>query len=112
VLTREAGGDVAELPAVGHDRFAEVGPALLDVGDDPRGDGGAGLRAGVVGHGSHDGGPAATRPRSGRPACRPDPRLLRPYRRAMILPGSWAGVLEPLRPVFARRGTFVVFSAT
>jgi len=28
----------------------------------------------------------------------------------MILPGSWAGVLEPLRPVFARRGTFVLFT--
>ena len=28
----------------------------------------------------------------------------------MILPGSWAGVLEPCRPVFARRGTFVVFT--
>ena len=28
----------------------------------------------------------------------------------MILPGSWAGVLEPFRPVFRRRGTFVVFT--
>ena len=28
----------------------------------------------------------------------------------MILPGSWAGVLEPLRPVFRRRGTFVLFT--
>ena len=28
----------------------------------------------------------------------------------MILPGSWAGVLEPCRPVFARRGTFVLFT--
>ena len=28
----------------------------------------------------------------------------------MILPGSWAGVLEPCRPVFRRRGTFVVFT--
>jgi DDE superfamily endonuclease len=28
----------------------------------------------------------------------------------MILPGSWAGVLELLRPVFKRRGTFVVFT--
>lgn len=28
----------------------------------------------------------------------------------MILPGSWAGVLEPCRPVFRRRGTFAVFT--
>ncbi len=28
----------------------------------------------------------------------------------VILPGSWAGVLEPFRPVFRRRGTFVVFT--
>jgi hypothetical protein len=28
----------------------------------------------------------------------------------MILPGSWAEVLEPCRPVFRRRGTFVLFS--
>jgi DDE superfamily endonuclease len=28
----------------------------------------------------------------------------------MILPGSWAGVLELFRPVFARRGTFVLFT--
>ena len=28
----------------------------------------------------------------------------------MILPDSWAGVLEPCRPVFARRGTFVLFT--
>ena len=28
----------------------------------------------------------------------------------MILPDSWAGVLEPCRPVFRRRGTFVVFT--
>jgi len=28
----------------------------------------------------------------------------------VILPGSWAGVLEPLRPVFRRRGTFVLFT--
>ena len=28
----------------------------------------------------------------------------------MILPGSWAGVSEPLRPVFRRRGTFVLFT--
>jgi hypothetical protein len=28
----------------------------------------------------------------------------------MILPGSWAGVLEPFRPVFARRGTFLMFT--
>ena len=33
-----------------------------------------------------------------------------PYVRAVILPGSWAGVLELFRPVFARRGTFVVFT--
>ena len=33
-----------------------------------------------------------------------------PYRRVMILPGSWAGVLEPCRPVFRRRGTFVLFT--
>ena len=33
-----------------------------------------------------------------------------PYRRVVILPGSWAGVLEPCRPVFARRGTFVLFT--
>ena len=26
----------------------------------------------------------------------------------VILPGSWAGVLEPCRPVFRRRGSFVV----
>jgi hypothetical protein len=40
----------------------------------------------------------------------PDPWLVRPYRRAMILAGSWAGVLEPCRPVFRRRGTFAVFT--
>jgi hypothetical protein len=28
----------------------------------------------------------------------------------MILPGSWAEVLDPCRPVFRRRGTFVLFS--
>ncbi|TQC40050.1 hypothetical protein EEB14_56830 [Rhodococcus sp. WS4] len=28
----------------------------------------------------------------------------------MVLPGSWAAVLEPLRPVFRRRGTFVLFT--
>jgi len=28
----------------------------------------------------------------------------------MIVAGSWAGVLEPCRPVFARRGTFVLFT--
>jgi len=28
----------------------------------------------------------------------------------MILPGSWAAVLEPLRPAFRRRGTFVLFT--
>lgn len=28
----------------------------------------------------------------------------------MILPGSWAAVLQPCRPVFKRRGTFVVFT--
>jgi DDE superfamily endonuclease len=28
----------------------------------------------------------------------------------VILPGSWAGVLEPCRPVFRRRGTFVLFT--
>jgi hypothetical protein len=28
----------------------------------------------------------------------------------MILPGSWAGVLEPCRPVFRRQGTFVLFT--
>ena len=28
----------------------------------------------------------------------------------MILPGSWAGVLEMFRPVFRRRGTFVLFT--
>lgn len=33
-----------------------------------------------------------------------------PYLRVMILPGSWAGVLEPCRPVFKRQGTFVVFT--
>ena len=33
-----------------------------------------------------------------------------PYRRVVILPDSWAGVLEPCRPVFARRGTFVLFT--
>jgi len=33
-----------------------------------------------------------------------------PYVRAVILPGSWAGVLELFRPVFQRRGTFVVFT--
>ena len=45
-----------------------------------------------------------------RPACRTDPRPVCPYLRVVILPGSWAGVLEPCRPVFARRGTFVVFT--
>ena len=44
------------------------------------------------------------------PACRADRRLGCPYRRSVILPGSWAGVLEPCRPVFRRRGTFVVFT--
>lgn len=48
-LAGEAGGDIAELPAVGHDRFAEAGPAPPDMGGDPRGDGGAGLWAGVSG---------------------------------------------------------------
>src|SRR4249920_2694839 len=43
-------------------------------------------------------------------ACRTDPRLGCPYRRVLILPGSWAGVLEPCRPVFKGRGTFVVFT--
>jgi hypothetical protein len=28
----------------------------------------------------------------------------------MILPGSWAGVLDLFLPVFKRRGTFVVFT--
>ena len=28
----------------------------------------------------------------------------------MILPGSWAGLLEAFRPVFRRRATFVVFT--
>jgi DDE superfamily endonuclease len=28
----------------------------------------------------------------------------------MILPGSWAAVLEPLRPAFRRRGTFALFT--
>src|SRR5258706_2661466 len=28
----------------------------------------------------------------------------------MILPGSWAALLEPLRPVFRRRGTFTMFT--
>ena len=51
----QVGRDVAELPAVGHDGFAEVGPALGDVGGDPGGDGAAGLRAGMVGHVLHDG---------------------------------------------------------
>ena len=46
----EVGRDVAELSAVGDDGFVELGPALFDVGRDPCGDGGAGLRAGVVGH--------------------------------------------------------------
>ena len=46
----------------------------------------------------------------GHLACRTDPRLVCPYVRVMILPGSWAGVLELFRPVFARRGTFVVFT--
>jgi hypothetical protein len=44
------------------------------------------------------------------PACRADLRLVFPYVRVMILPGSWAAVLEPCRPVFKRRGTFVVFT--
>src|SRR3954452_14457383 len=38
----EVGRDVAEPPAVGHDWSAAVGPALGDVGADPRGDGAAG----------------------------------------------------------------------
>ena len=46
----------------------------------------------------------------GRSACRTDPWRVCPYVRVMILPGSWAGVLELFRPVFARRGTFVVFT--
>jgi hypothetical protein len=28
----------------------------------------------------------------------------------MIMPGSWAGLLETFRPVFRRRGTFVLFT--
>ncbi|WP_223839667.1 hypothetical protein [Saccharopolyspora pogona] len=28
----------------------------------------------------------------------------------MILPGSWAAVLEMFRPVFRRRGTFTLFT--
>jgi hypothetical protein len=28
----------------------------------------------------------------------------------MIMPGSWAGLLEAFRPVFRRRGTFVLFT--
>src|SRR5437667_10281091 len=31
------------------------------------------------------------------------------YGPPMILPGSWAAVLEPLRPAFRRRGTFALF---
>jgi len=46
----------------------------------------------------------------GRPACRTDPWLGCPYLRVVILPGSWAGVLELFAPVFRRRGTFVVFT--
>ena len=108
-LAGQAGRDVAELPAVGHDRLAEVGPALGDVGGDPRGDGGAGLWAGAIGHCRMM---VAHRHRAawGRSACRTDPWRVGPYVRAVILPGSWAGVLEPCRPVFRRRGTFVVFT--
>ena len=32
------------------------------------------------------------------------------YVRVMILPGSWAGMLELFGPVFKRRGTFVLFT--
>src|SRR5512135_3302137 len=104
----QAGRDVAELAAVGHVRFTEVGAALHGMGGDPRGDGGAGLRAGVIGHAGHDGPPRDTC--RGHPACRLDRGPAGPYVRVMILPGSWAEVLEPCRPVFARRGTFVLFT--
>ena len=40
---------------------------------------------------------------TGCPACRDGPWPGCPYRHLVILPGSWAGVLEPLRPVFAPR---------
>jgi len=104
----EVGRDVAELSAVGDDGFVELGPALFDVGGDPCGDGGAGLRAGVVGHVRHDG--LSKQARRGCPACRADLRLVVPSVLVMILPGSLAAVLEPCRPVFRRRGTFVVFT--
>jgi hypothetical protein len=36
--------------------------------------------------------------------------VVRRYRLRMILPGSWAAMLEPLRPAFRRRGTFTLFT--
>src|SRR6266496_2812059 len=51
VVRSEEGRDVAELPAVVDERFAQVGPAALDVGADPLGDDGSGLLVWGVGHG-------------------------------------------------------------
>ncbi len=49
VVAGQEGGDVAVPSVVADDGLAEAGPAARDVGDDPLGDGGAGLRAGVSG---------------------------------------------------------------
>ncbi len=54
-MAGQEGRDVAESSAVAHDGLAEAGPAAPDVGDDPPGDGGPGLRAGCVWHAVHDG---------------------------------------------------------
>ncbi len=55
-MTGQDGCDVAELPAVVDDGLAQVGPAALDVGTDPLGDGGSDLLVGGVGHVVHGGG--------------------------------------------------------
>ena len=65
-------------------------------------------RVGVIGHVRHDGVPRETR--RGPPGVSDRSGAGCPYRHVVILPGSWAGVSEPCRSVFARRGTFVVFT--
>ena len=64
MVAGQEGGDVAVPSAVADDGLAEAGPAARDVGDDPLGDGGAGLRAGCVWHAVHDGGGPAGCPRT------------------------------------------------
>jgi hypothetical protein len=62
----QEGRDVAVPSAVAHDGLAEVGPAARDVGDDPLGDCGPGLRVGCAGHVFHDGCGLAVAARRGR----------------------------------------------